>query len=604
MKRQNSGFKKILSAAAALLILIGNLSLFTVSANKAEVDSHNIVSVSGKKILVIGNSMLFYGNCVNSGNQGGKDKGYLYRLIRAGGEKATVVDHTYPGKSLSYIYENYISKLSAKQLGEYDFVVMSEWAKENKDFIKDCKSIMSLFKNSTEFYYMCHPMLYEYGLTSITDSLSQLRELGVEIVDWGRMVYNIYTAAETVEGSALKYNRETFIKNNVGYINGDGYIGAGSKGDDKHPNPLSGYIAAQMLYSAITHRPAEYQDYSFCGDSSLHKYFDFDSFISAHYNGEKSTNFDKVFASAADMYGLQKVIDKYNELEGRHSYVVLNGVAPTCVSSGITDGIYCIACGEEFVSQSLIPRLGGHTPKIDKAVAPTCVSSGKTEGMHCTLCGETLTKQQRIDALGHKVKTTVTPATAQKAGKILRTCRVCKKTLSTEKIYRIKSLVLSKTSYTYNGAKRTPKVTVKDFLGNTLKKGTDYTVKYSEGRIKSGTYTVTVTFKGNYSGASTLKFKIKPKPTALSEITSSKAKLTVKWKRQSAGNLGYQLQYSTNRSFKNAKSKIISKNSTLSTNLSGLKSNKGYYLRIRTFRDIKGVRYYSAWSDKLYKKTK
>ena len=170
MKRQNSGFKKILSAAATLLILIGNLSLFTVSANEAEIDSHNTVSLSGKKILVIGNSMLFYGNCVNSGNQGGNDTGYLYRLIRAGGEKATVIDHTYPGKSLSYIYENYISKLSAKQLGEYDYVVMSERAKDNKNFIKDCKSIMSLFKNSTEFYYMCHPMLYEYGLTSITDS--------------------------------------------------------------------------------------------------------------------------------------------------------------------------------------------------------------------------------------------------------------------------------------------------------------------------------------------------------------------------------------------------------------------------------------------------
>ena len=55
---------------------------------------------------------------------------------------------------------------------------------------------------------------------------------------------------------------------------------------------------------------------------------------------------------------------------------------------------------------------------------------------------------------------------------------------------------------------RTPGVTVKDSSGKTLVNGTDYTATYPSGRTALGTYTVTITMKGNYSGTKTLTFKI------------------------------------------------------------------------------------------------
>ena len=68
-------------------------------------------------------------------------------------------------------------------------------------------------------------------------------------------------------------------------------------------------------------------------------------------------------------------------------------------------------------------------------------------------------------------------------------------------------VTLSKTVYTYSGKVINPSVTVKN--GNTtLKKNTDYTVTYARGRKNAGTYKVTVTCKGNYSGSAVKTFKI------------------------------------------------------------------------------------------------
>lgn len=64
-----------------------------------------------------------------------------------------------------------------------------------------------------------------------------------------------------------------------------------------------------------------------------------------------------------------------------------------------------------------------------------------------------------------------------------------------------KKLGLSKTTCTYNAKVQKP--TVKTVGGKALKAGTDYTIKYSNASSKAtGTYTITVTGKGNYTGTS------------------------------------------------------------------------------------------------------
>ena len=70
-----------------------------------------------------------------------------------------------------------------------------------------------------------------------------------------------------------------------------------------------------------------------------------------------------------------------------------------------------------------------------------------------------------------------------------------------------KATVSGLKSVAYTGKAITPAVTVK-LDGKTLKKGTDYTVKYAN-NIKVGTATVTITGKGDYSGTLKKSFKIK-----------------------------------------------------------------------------------------------
>nr|MCR5794235.1 InlB B-repeat-containing protein [Solobacterium sp.] len=68
-------------------------------------------------------------------------------------------------------------------------------------------------------------------------------------------------------------------------------------------------------------------------------------------------------------------------------------------------------------------------------------------------------------------------------------------------------VTLSEVSYIYDGVVKTPEITVKD--GSTvLTAGIDYTAAYADGRIEPGTYTVTVTLTGNYSGTASAEFTI------------------------------------------------------------------------------------------------
>ncbi len=74
----------------------------------------------------------------------------------------------------------------------------------------------------------------------------------------------------------------------------------------------------------------------------------------------------------------------------------------------------------------------------------------------------------------------------------------------------INSVKLSKKSYKYDGKVKKPTVSVKDVYGKKINKKY-YTVKYSKGRKKPGTYKVKIKFKGKYKKAGTITktFRIK-----------------------------------------------------------------------------------------------
>ena len=83
-----------------------------------------------------------------------------------------------------------------------------------------------------------------------------------------------------------------------------------------------------------------------------------------------------------------------------HAEIVDAAVDPTCTTDGKTEGKHCAICSEILVVPRVIFALG-HSEVLDPTIAPTCTTSGKTEGVHCSVCGDVLVKQEIIKALGH-----------------------------------------------------------------------------------------------------------------------------------------------------------------------------------------------------------
>ena len=267
-------------------------------------------TLDGKKVMFIGNSFIFYGNCVIRGEQGEKDYGYFYQLARSNGEDVTVIDQTYGGKTLKYIYENCLPK-DKEYYKDFDCVFLSEAGYENPNVVEDCRSIIDLFPETTRAFYLCHEYTHKADHRSILDSFGIFSDMGMTVVDWGGLVYDVWRGAVAVPGAECAYDQWTFVKNNKGFVNGEGAVGEGKSGDLFHQNLLAGYLTALMAYCAATGKNAVGQDYGFCSDSSIHPFFDFGTFKRAHYNGVIETNFDKVFGSEADMKGLQMLADVY-----------------------------------------------------------------------------------------------------------------------------------------------------------------------------------------------------------------------------------------------------------------------------------------------------
>jgi len=171
-------------------------------------------------------------------------------------------------------------------------------------------------------------------------------------------------------------------------------------------------------------------------------------------------------------------------------------------------------------------------------------------------------------------------------------------------VYPLKSAVLSGTVFTYTGSAIKPDVTVKakvDGKTKTLKKGTDYKVSYKNNK-KVGTASVTVTGIGNYTGTITKNFRINPTGVSFSSVTGKKQSLTLKWAKKKPEATGYQYQVSISKNFPSdkttSKKVLIAKESksTITKTVTGLKSGKTYYARIRSYTVTGGKTYYSEWS--------
>lgn len=154
----------------------------------------------------------------------------------------------------------------------------------------------------------------------------------------------------------------------------------------------------------------------------------------------------------------------------------------------------------------------------------------------------------------------------------------------------------------YSGKAKKPAVTV-TLNGNTLAGGTDYTVKYSNNKA-IGTASVTVTGVGKYTGTAKATFRINPKAVTGLKLAAGKGKLTASWKKSAGGVGGYQLQYGLKKNFSGAKKAMVSKATTVRKALKNLKKGKIYYVRVRAWKKVNGMTYWSAWSSAKKAKVK
>ena len=89
----------------------------------------------------------------------------------------------------------------------------------------------------------------------------------------------------------------------------------------------------------------------------------------------------------------------------------------------------------------------------------------------------------------------------------------------------------------------------------------------------------------------------KPKKTKIKSVKGKKNGFKITWKKVS-GVKGYQIKYSTNKYFFESltKSKNVKKAKTTSATVKNLRKGKTYFVKVRTYKIVKGKKVYSNWS--------
>ena len=317
-----------------------------------------------------------------------------------------------------------------------------------------------------------------------------------------------------------------------------------------------------------------------------------------------------------------------------HTAVTDKGYPATCTTAGKTDGSHCSVCNTVIKVQTVINATGHKSSGwiVDKAASIGVKGSKHKE---CTVCKKVL-ETAEIPALSRisisKASVTLSTSTYAYDGKAKTpsvNVKVNGKTLKKDTDYTVsysnntkvgtaKVTITGKGNYTgsvsktysiknnfkkatvssistkaFTGKNITQSITVK-YNGKTLKKGTDYTVSYSNNK-NIGTATVKITGKCSYTGTITKTFKINPAKQEIQKLTAKSKAFFVDWAQKGSAT-GYEIQYATNSKFTSAKKVTITNKKTDKTTISKLSGKKKYYVRVRSYTTVKGTKYYGAWS--------
>lgn len=275
-----------------------------------------------KKVIFIGNSFTYWGRNVLNKDRSiltqsarSNDTGYFYQICKANGLDVSVTNWTFGSHALYNLFGDTACTVSGSCNGvnhesyltdtyfDYVFIQQGRGTTSASNLIPDIEYIMELFKKSNpnvKFLFLGYSAYYgideddtvNTAYENILEQYDDIEALGIEVVDWGKLVAGIINGEYAVPGGVKTYNKSSFIVD-------DGY----------HPNMLTGYITALSAYTAITGQSAVGQSYSFYNDTTAHSSFDTAAYIEDYYP-TNTTNFTDIFASASDMKGIQTLIDQ------------------------------------------------------------------------------------------------------------------------------------------------------------------------------------------------------------------------------------------------------------------------------------------------------
>ena len=278
-----------------------------------------------------------------------------------------------------------------------------------------------------------------------------------------------------------------------------------------------------------------------------------------------------------------------------HKYTKTTVKQASCETDGVN--VYtCDTCGDSY---SEVIKAKGHVYASEVTKKANCTDDGVIT-YTCANCGDKYTEV--IKAKGHVAGDWITDKAAAVGvkGRKHRSCMVCGAVVESADIPALSpksissaSVSLSIATYSFDGKVKTPSVTVK--LGSTaLKKGIDYVVSYSNNK-NVGKATVVITGKGLYAGTITRTFVINPAKQEIQKLTAKSKGFYIDYAAKGHAT-GYEIQYATNSSFSGAKKTVITSNKTDKVTVSKLSGNKKYYVRVRTYTTVNGIKYYGAWS--------
>ena len=306
----------------------GNNDQTNTEQPEPEVPEETEHVLSNKKVIIIGNSHTYFGGMVKEIPQSTmklsarvNDTGYFYQLCKANGvENMTVTNWTFGNHGLKDLFSgdcqanrscgNGSDHLAELTDNNYDYVIFQQGSTGTATFMEWLDVMMNFFKDgnpNTKFVMLVQARAHHDHAADATKytwlaKLSEIEQKGVTIVDWGAMVYDIYSGAKTLSGENLvPLNKNSFV---IAKTESDGY----------HPSLLAGYITTLMTYCAITGESAVGQDYAFCYTTR-----DLTSFINSYYIVD-DTNLAKVFGSKETMLALQQTVDEYLAAKGYRNY--------------------------------------------------------------------------------------------------------------------------------------------------------------------------------------------------------------------------------------------------------------------------------------------